>query len=278
MLASISWSEVLTLAVPLILGGIFTGLLAGLLGVGGGALIVPVLYEVFRAIGVEESVRMQLCVGTSLAIIVPTSLQSYRAHKARGAVLPGVLKQWSIPALAGVACGSALASFVHGWVLQAAFVVIALIMATKALSGRSDWRFADTLPGKGPMMAYGFVIGLAAALVGISGGGLATMVLTLYGTPIHVAVATSAGIGMLIPIPGIIGYAIGGLSHLDQLPPLSIGYVSLIGFACMAPVSTAVAPLGARIAHALPRRGLEIGFGVFLLIMAARFLIAIIWR
>ncbi len=278
MLASISWSEVLTLAVALLVGGVLTGLLAGVLGVGGGALIVPVLYEVFRAIGVEESVRMQLCVGTSLAIIVPTSLQSYRTHKARGSVMPGVLKMWSVPALFGVAIGSALASVTQGWVLQAAFVVIAIIMATKSLSGRSDWRFADTLPGKGPMMAYAFVIGLAAALVGISGGGLATMVLTLYGVPIHVAVATSAGIGMLIPIPGIIGYAIGGLSHLDQLPPFSIGYVSLIGFACMAPVSTAVAPYGARLAHALPKRALEISFGVFLLIMSARFVIAIIWQ
>ncbi|OYY12714.1 MAG: hypothetical protein B7Y70_04570 [Rhizobiales bacterium 35-68-8] len=278
MLASISWSEVLTLAVPLLLGGVITGLLAGLLGVGGGAVIVPVLYEVFRVIGVDESVRMQLCVGTSLAIIVPTSLQSYRAHKARGAILPGVLKLWSIPALAGVALGSVLASMTQGWVLQAAFVIIALIMAFKILFGRSSWRFGDTLPGNGAMRAYAFFVGLAAALVGLSGGGLVTMILTLYGVPIHVAVATSAGIGMLIPIPGIIGYAVGGLSHLDQLPPFSIGYVSLIGFACMAPVSTAVAPFGARLAHALPKRALELGFGIFLLIMAARFLIAIIWR
>lgn len=126
------------------------------------------------------------------------------------------------------------------------------------------------------MWAYAFVIGLAASLIGISGGGLATMVLTLYGVPIHAAVATAAGIGMLIPIPGIIGYAIGGLPHMADLPPFSIGYVSLLGFVCMAPVSSLAAPLGARMAHALSRRQLEIGFGVFLLIMASRFLVAIV--
>lgn len=278
MLSSLSWSELLALAVPLLAGGVITGLLAGLLGVGGGALIVPVLYEVFLAMGVDEAVRMQLCVGTSLAIIVPTSLQSHRAHKARGAVLPGVLKIWSVPAFAGVSLGSLLASVVQGWVLQAAFIVIALIMATKALSGRSDWRIADTLPGAGLQSVYAFFIGVMAALVGISGGGLVTMVLSLYGVPIHVAVATSAGIGMIIPLPGIIGYAIGGWPHMADLPPLSIGYVSLIGFACMAPVSAAVAPLGARLAHKLSRRSLEIGFGAFLLLMATRFLIAIVWR
>lgn len=266
------------LAVPLLAGGVFTGLLAGVLGVGGGALIVPVLYEVFRAMGVEESVRMQLCVGTSLAIIVPTSLQSYRAHKARGAVLPEVLKVWSLPAFVGVSLGSLLAAVVQGWVLQSAFIVIALIMATKALAGRTDWRIGDTLPSRPVQSAYACFIGMMAALVGISGGGLVTMVLSLYGVPIHVAVATSAGIGMVIPLPGIIGYAIGGWPHLPDLPPLSIGYVSLIGFACMAPVSTAVAPLGARLAHRLSRRALEIGFGSFLLLIAARFFLAIVWR
>lgn len=278
MLSSFSWSELLTLAVPLLVGGIVTGLLAGLLGVGGGALIVPVLYEVFGALGVDEAVRMQLCVGTSLAIIVPTSLQSYRAHKARGAVLPGILRVWSVPAFVGVSFGSVIAAFAQGWVLQAAFIVIALVMAIKALAGRSDWRIADTLPGTGTQRVYAFFIGVMAALVGISGGGLVTMVLSLYGVPIHVAVATSAGIGMIVPLPGIIGYAVGGWSHMADLPPLSIGYVSLIGFACMAPVSTAVAPIGARLAHRLPRRALEIGFGGFLLLMVARFLIAILWR
>ncbi|MDE1570321.1 sulfite exporter TauE/SafE family protein [Aquabacter sp. P-9] len=273
-LSAVSWHDLGFLAVALAAGGIITGLLAGLLGVGGGAVIVPVLYEVFGFLGVDESLRMQLCVGTSLAIIVPTSMRSHSAHKARGSVVPGVLETWRIPAILGIIGGSAIAGFANGKVLQVAFVIIALMMATKALSGRADWRLADHLPGKPVMWGYGFFIGLASSLIGISGGGLSTMVLTLYGVPIRAAVATSAGIGMLIPIPGIIGFAIAGWPHMDELPPLSIGYISVIGFLFMAPISSLVAPFGARIAHALPQRGLEIGFGIFLLLMAGRFLIA----
>lgn len=273
-LSSVSWHDLSFLALGLAAGGIITGLLAGLLGVGGGAVIVPVLYEVFSFLGVDESLRMQLCVGTSLAIIVPTAMRSHSAHKARGAVVPGVLETWRIPAILGIVGGSAIASFANGKVLQMAFVVIALLMATKALSGRADWRLADHLPGKPAMWGYGFFIGLASSLIGISGGGLSTMVLTLYGVSIRAAVATSAGIGMLIPIPGIIGFAIAGWPHMHELPPLSIGYISVIGFLFMAPISSLVAPLGARLAHALPQRGLEIGFGLFLLLMAGRFLIA----
>ncbi|MFG1462929.1 sulfite exporter TauE/SafE family protein [Xanthobacter sp. DSM 24535] len=276
MLSSISWSELAYLSLALVAGGVVTGLLAGLLGVGGGAVIVPVLYEVFRIIGVAEDVRMQLCVGTSLAIIVPTSILSYRAHKARGAVMEGVLKAWSLPAIAGIIVGSAIAAFLDGWILQAAFVVIATLMAIKALFGRADWRLGTQLPGRAALWGYGFAIGLAASLIGISGGGISSIILGLYGVPIHAAVATSAGIGMLIPLPGIVGYAIAGWSHSAELPPLSLGYVSLLGFACMAPVSALVAPFGARLAHRLSRRNLEIGFGLFLLIMALRFLIAIV--
>ncbi|OYY85099.1 MAG: hypothetical protein B7Y61_07975, partial [Rhizobiales bacterium 35-66-30] len=126
------------------------------------------------------------------------------------------------------------------------------------------------------MWGYGFFIGLAASLIGISGGGISSIILGLYGVPIHAAVATSAGIGMLIPIPGIIGYAVAGWPHMSDLPPFSIGYVSALGFACMAPVSALTAPFGARLAHRLSRRTLEMGFGLFLLVMALRFLIAII--
>ncbi|MFG1395833.1 sulfite exporter TauE/SafE family protein [Roseixanthobacter pseudopolyaromaticivorans] len=276
MLSSVPWSELAYLTLALLAGGVVTGLLAGLLGVGGGAVIVPVLYEVFRIIGVPEDVRMQLCVGTSLAIIVPTSLLSYRAHKARGAVMQGVLKIWSLPAILGIIAGSAIAAFLDGWILQAAFVVIASLMGLKALLGRADWHLGTQLPGRTAMWGYGFFIGLAASLIGISGGGISSIILGLYGVPIHAAVATSAGIGMLIPIPGIIGYAIAGWPHLPELPPLSLGYVSLLGFACMAPVSAVTAPFGARLAHRLSRRTLEMGFGLFLLIMALRFLVAII--
>ncbi|MGR7997116.1 MULTISPECIES: sulfite exporter TauE/SafE family protein [unclassified Xanthobacter] len=278
MLSSIAWSELAELSLALLAGGILTGLIAGLLGVGGGGVMVPVLYEVFRVMGVEDSVRMQLCVGTSLAVIIPTAITSYRAHQKKGAVRPDVLRQWYLPAIAGILVGSAIAAAVSGWVLQAAFVLIITGLAIKSLLGRDDIRLGETLPGRRAMLGYGFFIGLASALVGISGGGLATNVLLLYGVPIHVAVATSAGIGIIVPIPGIIGYAVAGWPHLAELPPLSLGYVSVIGFVLMAPLSALFAPVGARIAHRLSRRHLEIAFGVFLLIVASRFVVAIFWQ
>ncbi len=276
MLSAIPWSELAYLVAALLAGGVATGILAGLLGVGGGGIIVPVLYEVFRIIGVSEDVRMQVCVGTSLAIIVPTAVRSYRAHQARGTVIPGVLAIWRLPAIAGVVVGATLAGFVKGWVLQAVFIALVCVLATKSFAGQTHWRLGDALPGKTAMRISGFFIGMASSMVGVAGGGLSTIFLSLYGVPIHAAVATSAGLGIFIPLPGVIGYAIAGWPHLSQLPPLSLGYVSLLGFVCMAPVSALTAPIGARMAHALPRRTLEIGFGVFLLLIAARFLVEIV--
>ena len=256
--------------------GVATGLLAGLFGVGGGAVIVPVLFEVFRTLDVLDAVRMQLCIGTSLAIIVPTTVRSYRAHRAKGLVIPGVLRSCALPAVAGVAVGSVAAAFAPAGMFKLAFVLIAGTIAMRLLVGREDWVLAHQLPGRLAMSAWGFLVGLASSLMGISGGSLATMVLTLYGKPIHNAVATSAGLGVPITIAGTLGYMLAGLPHQATLPPLSIGFVSIIGVAMVAPVSSWVAPFGARLAHALPRRRLEIGFGLFLLIASMRFVVSLI--
>src|SRR5206468_9500255 len=152
-----------------------------------------------------------------------------------------------------------------------AFVVIAGVIATKLLSGRENWVLGRQFPGPLAMALCGFLVGLASSLMGISGGSLATMAMTLYGTPIHNAVATSAGLGVPIAIAGTLGYLIAGLPHQAQLPPLSIGFVSVIGVFMIAPISSWIAPLGARLAHALPKRRLEIGFGLFLIAASLRF-------
>lgn len=277
MLPAVPWSELAFLAVALIVGGVLTGLLAGMFGVGGGGVMVPILYEVFRTLGVDESVRMQLCVGTSLAIIIPTAFTSYRTHMSRGTVLSDVLAVWRWPAIAGIVTGSAVAAVVDGWVLQVVFAVVVGLLGLKIVLGRNDLRISDHLPSTRTLAIYGYFLGLAASLVGISGGGISTNILMLYGVPILPAVATSAGIGIIIPIPGVIGYAIAGWPHLAELPPLSLGYVSVIGFVCMAPLSMLAAPYGARLAHRLSRRTLEIGFGTFLLVVSTRFLIAVVW-
>jgi uncharacterized protein len=272
---SLSVGYLLWLAAAVMAAGIVTGLLAGVFGIGGGAVIVPVLYEVFRVLGVPEAVRMQLCIGTSLAIIVPTALRSYRAHRARGLVLRDVVVAWRVPAVVGVAVGALAAAFAPDWVFKGAFALIAGTIAGKLLFGRERWVVRHDLPGPAGMAGYGFAVGIGSSLMGISGGSLVTMILTLYGKSIHHGVATAAGLGVPITIAGAIGYCLAGLPYQALLPPLSIGFVSAIGVVLIAPVSSYVAPLGARLAHALPPRRLELAFGSFLLLAAVRFLVSL---
>ncbi len=276
MFLGVPLDQLAWVAVAVFVAGIVAGILAGVFGIGGGAIIVPVLFEAFRILGVPEEVRMQLCVGTSLAIIVPTTIRSYLAHRAAGMVIARVMRDWTIPALVGVAIGAVAAAYAPADVFKLTFVVVAGAIAAKLLFGRATWVVATSLPGSIPMTIYGFLIGLASSLMGVSGGSLSTIVLTFYGQPIHNAVGTSAGLGVPITIAGTIGYILAGWSHQASLPPLSIGFVSLIGVAVMAPISSLVAPYGARLAHALPKRKLEIAFGLFLLAAAARFLVSLL--
>ncbi len=268
----VSSGEIALLLLAIVASGVVTGLLSGLFGIGGGAVMVPVLYDVFRVLGVPDEVRMQLCVGTSLAIIVPTNIRSYLAHRAKGAVDHQVVKTWVLPALAGVAIGSVAAAFAPAAIFRLAFVGMAGVIAFKLLFGRDSWRLADDFPGQPQMSVFGLLIGLSSSLMGVSGGSVANMIQTLYGRSLHQAVATSAGLGVPLSIAGTLGYMLAGLPHWNLLPPLSIGFVSLIGLVVMAPVSSLVSPYGARLAHALPRRRLEIGFAIFLLVVCLRFL------
>jgi uncharacterized protein len=275
MLLGYPIGELAWLAVLIAGAGIVVGILAGLFGIGGGAVIVPVLYEVFRVLGVPEDVRMQLCIGTSLAIIVPTTVRSYIGHKKKGAVIPQVVRIWALPAVVGVAIGSVAAAYAPSQVFKAAFVIFALFIATRMFFGGDRWNLGNELPRSGILWVFGFITGLFSSLVGVSGGAVSNAVLTLYGQPMQRAVATSAGVGVPITIAGTIGYILAGLRHMPELPPLSIGFVSLIGFVLMAPVSSYTAVYGVRLAHWMPRRKLEIAFGILLLLVALRFLISL---
>src|SRR5215831_5611295 len=177
--------EIALLVIGILASGVVTGLLAGLFGIGGGAVIVPVLFEVFRILGVPNEVLAQLCVGTSLAIIVPTNIRSYLAHRAKGAVDHQVVKTWVLPALVGVAIGSVVAAFAPSAVFRMAFVVMAAVIAFKLLFGRDSWRIADDFPGQPAMSGFGALIGLSSSLMGVSGGAVANMIQTLYGRTIH---------------------------------------------------------------------------------------------
>ena len=275
MLLGVPLNELLWLALAVVIAGVITGLLAGLFGIGGGAVIVPVLYDVFRLLGVPEEVRMQLCVGTSIAIIVPTTIRSYLAHREKGLVVPQVIRLWAVPAVLGVICGAIIAAFAPAAVFKIAFIVIAAFIAIKFLFAGDRWNLGDELPGTALMSVYGFGIGLAGSLMGVSGGSLSNIVLTLYGKPIHNAVATSAGLGVPITIVGALGYIAAGLPHEALLPPLSLGFVSLIALAVMAPLSSLTSPYGARIAHKMSRRTLEVTFASYLLLISLRFVVSL---
>ena len=268
--------EIALLAAWIAGAGVLVGILAGLFGIGGGAVIVPVLYEVFRALDVPEDVRMQMCIGTSLAIIIPTTVRSYLAHKKKGAVIPEVVRLWSPSAVVGVAIGAVIAYFAPPVLFKIVFVVFALFIAVRMLFGTDRWNLGSELPGAGIQGFFGFITGLISSLVGVSGGSVSNALLTLYGEPLQRAVATSAGVGVPITIAGTIGYMAAGWPHMAQLPPLSIGFVSVIGLVLMAPVSSYTAAYGVRLAHWLPRRKLEIAFGCFLVLVAGRFLISVI--
>ena len=263
------------IAVALAAAGAITGVLAGLFGVGGGAITVPILYEVFRNLGIGPDVAMPLAVGTSLAIIIPTSLQSARGHHARGAVDIGLVRDWALPVLVGVTAGVWIARFAPPQVFQAVFVAVALVNAIKLFFGKESWRIAPEMP-KGPLLRlYGLVVGLASALMGIGGGAISNLILTLHGRPIRQAVATSAAVGVIVSIPGAIGYVWAGWGRAG-LPPLSLGFVSLLAFAVIVPTTLLTTPFGVRLAHTLPRRRLEIAFATFLTLVSARFIAALL--
>lgn len=276
MFEGVSLGELVTLAGGLLAAGFLTGILAGVFGVGGGAVIVPILYELFALMHVPESVRMPLCVGTSLAIIIPTSVRSFNAHKKKGAVDTSILKEWLVPVVVGVVIGSLFARVAPASVFKIVFVVVASISSIRLLFGRDSWKLGDQLPSKFVMKAYGLLIGVLSALMGIGGGQLSNLFMTFYGRPIHQAVATSSGLGVIISIPATLGYIYAGWPKMDILPPLSLGYVSLIGFVLFIPTSMLAAPIGVNIAHALSKRKLEVAFGLFLGLVSLRFIWSLI--
>ena len=270
MIAGIPIGDLAFLAVSLVLAGAATGLLAGVFGVGGGAVVVPVLYEVFRVIGVPDDVRMPLAVGTSLAIIIPTSIRSFNAHRAKGMVDLSIIKVWAVPVVLGVIGGSVIARYAPADLFKAVFVAVAFVSALRLLFASDRWKLGDDMPGALVMRVYGLIIGVLSALMGIGGGQLSSLFMTFYGRPIHQAVATSSGLGVLISIPGALGYIYAGWPKMAVLPPFSLGYVSLIGFLLFIPTSIWTAPIGARMAHRLSKRRLEVAFGLFLLVVCAR--------
>jgi uncharacterized membrane protein YfcA len=269
-------SELALLIFALLVAGVVAGFLAGLLGIGGGGVLVPVLYEVFRVLDVDESVRMHLVLGTTLAIILPTSLKSFAGHRARGTVDMALLKRVAPWIVAGVILGTLTVKASSGDVLKWVWVVAAGLISIKMAFGREDWRLADHLPPSPWPQLGALLIGIVSTLMSIGGATFVVPLLTLYGQSIITAVSTASGIGPLIALPGVVGLAWAGWDA-SGLPPLSIGYVNLLGMAIVAPLSVWAAPYGVRVAHRIPRRTLELAFAAFLASIAIRFLIDLLW-
>ncbi len=263
-------NEILAFAAAAIAVGAVAGVLAGVFGIGGGAVMVPVFYQALGALGVDESVRMHVAVGSSLAIIVPTSIRSFMAHKKRGAVDMELLKSMALSVPAGVILASLVAAYISSAGLRVVFACISIVVGLRLLFNRESWRIGNDIPGNPWRSMFGVVLGFFSTLMGIGGGILNNTFMTLFGRPIHQAVATSASVGVLISIPGVIGYVWAGWGDAS-LPVGSTGFVNWIAFAMIIPVTMVAAPVGASIAHALKKRHLEIGFGLFMLIVAARF-------
>lgn len=260
-----------TLALGVVLAGAVSGLTAGMLGVGGGIVVVPVLYHVLGLIGIDPGVRMHVAVGTSLAAIIPTSFSSVRAHDKKGAVDWILLRRWLVPMLIGVAAGSLLASLARGQTLALVFACVAIPVAIHLAFGGEERRLADHLPEGPAGLLPPALIGGLSTMMGIGGGTIGVPVMTLFGVPIHRAVGTASAFGVIISIPGTIGAILSGWSA-PGLPPYSLGFVNLLGFVLIAPVSYFAAPLGARIAHMTDRKKLRAIFALFIAVTAARML------
>ena len=263
-----SLGELLPLLAVLAVSGVLAGFVAGMLGVGGGIVTVPVLEYSLRFAGVPEEYRMHVAVATSLAAIIPTSISSARTHHSKGAVDWQLAKSWGAAVVIGAAAGSLLASHAPQSVLATVFGSVALLIAAKMLLPLDHLRVASDVPRGAGGAVLGGVIGGISAMMGIGGGTLTVPTLNLCGYPIHRAVGTAAFFGIFISIPGTVGYLLA--RPTVELPWATVGFVSLVGLAVIAPGSMLTANLGARVAHRLSRRRLSQAFGVFLLLVGAR--------
>jgi uncharacterized protein len=268
--------DLLWLTLALLGAGVISGFFAGFFGVGGGAPVVFALYETFRIIGVPAEVRMHMSVGTALAVMIPTALVSYLGHRRRGSVDERMVKAWAVPVVLGVVAGSFVAAIANQLVLKFVFAGLAAFTGIKMLSKRMTWRLKSDDPSLSATYGAGLLTGLFSSLMGIGGGVFGNMFLSLYGRPMHQIVGTSASLGVLIAVPGMIGYMFAGLPYADLTPPGSIGYVSLLAALIVAPIAAVSAPLGVRVAHAFTPQQLKRAFGYFLLVLSARFWVSIL--
>lgn len=263
--------EFLPIIAVLVAAGAVAGLIAGLLGVGGGIVLVPIFFNVFQALDYTPAQLMQICVATSTATIVFTSLRSVMAHHARGAVRVDLMRAWGPFIALGAVVGVLAAGSMRSQALQAVFGGIGVMIGLYMWFGNSAWRLSDTLPGRMAGRLYGAVIGGLAALMGIGGGAFSVPLLTAYGVPQHRAVGTSAGFGAVISFPALLTFLATGWS-LEGKPPGTVGYVNLPMAALIIATTAATVPIGARLAHRLSPQSLRSIFALTITVLAGNML------
>lgn len=264
-------AELIGLAVALIATGLFAGLIAGLFGIGGGVVMVPAFYFVLGALGYDDGPRMHMAVGTSLAVIVATSLRSVSAHAKHQAVDFEILKTWTPWIVVGALIGGFVADAIPGRGLTGLFGVVALLLSAQFFFGRPDWRIAKEMPGGIARSGLGAMIGSLSSLLGIGGGVFGVTLMTLCGKPIRQAVATAAGFGVAIGVPGALGFIVWGWNEPGRTPT-ALGYVDGLGFLILAASAFFVAPIGATLAHSMPEKLLRRLFALGLIATAVSLL------
>lgn len=266
-------AELLPLIIGLMVAAIMGGLLAGLLGVGGGIIIVPALFWLFSIIKFEPQLAMHTAVGTSLATIIATSISSMRAHHKKDAVDWDLFKRW-LPTMAiGALLGGFIAKYIASTILVLIFACLAVLVAINLFRPISKV-ISSQLPSENKQRGIGGVIGFASALMGIGGGTFSVPTLVAYSYPAHRAVGTAAALGLVIALPATIGFIVSGWGKAGLLP-YSFGYVNLIAAGIMLPFTMFFAPIGAKLAHKLPAETIKRAFAVFLFITAMRMLISL---
>jgi len=263
------------LAAAMALTGLASGTLAGLLGVGGGIVIVPVLFNVLPFFGIPETVQMKLAVGTSLATIIPTSIQSARKHFAKGTMDVALLRSLTPSIAVGVALGTLLAIWLKGDALTLVFALVAVAVAVNMALTSVTWRLRESFPEGAVRHGIGAFIGTVSAMMGIGGGTVGVPILSAFGAPMRSAVATASAFGIIIAVPATIGFIWAGWGD-PLLPPFSLGYVNLVGVALIVPSSMIAAPWGVRLAHSIPPLLLKRLFALFLALTSIRMLYSLV--
>jgi uncharacterized membrane protein YfcA len=264
-------SLMLAMAGMLMVIGAFAGVMAGLLGVGGGIILVPSFFYAFQTLGYNSPQLMQICLATSLATIIVTSVRSVLSHNKKGAVDWQILRTWAPGIAVGAIVGVIVAAGLRSGTLQVIFGVLALCVGLYMGLGRAHWRLGAAMPTGLMRAILSPVVGFLSVLMGIGGGSFGVPLMSLHGVPIHRAVATAAGFGAAIAVPSVSGFLLMSIAP-DGRPPLTLGAVNLVAFGIVIAMTMITAPWGVRLAHALDPKPLKRVFAVFLTLIALNML------